>query len=125
MKKSKLVLAAGIAALVFLVAGGVALAVSGDDPVKLKYQQFLERVESDQVAKAKINTLTGAVEGTMTSAKSEKRSPFTAVVPPDAIDQISRQLARNDATVEIVTNESTLVEDLITTLLPTLLIIGV
>lgn len=125
MKKSKLVLAVGIVGSGFLVAGGVALAVSGDDPVKLKYQQFLERVESDQVAKAKINTLTGAVEDRRRrpSPRSARHSPRSFRQTPST--RFRGQLARNDSTVEIVTNESTLVEDLITTLLPTLLIIGV
>ena len=113
---------------------GTVLWFTRSQPFELEYQQFLDRVSAAQIRKAEINTLNGEVTGSLTKAGAAAARAakvdgdgleFTTTIPPDAADRIARELARDGTTVEISTGESTLLEDAITTLVPTLLILGV
>lgn len=110
-----------IASAVVLAIGAlVAWTLLRPQPTTLRYEQFLAKVESSQVRSVTINSADGSVDAKLRDGKH-----IAATVPPDAVDRLTRSLAADNAKVDVKTSRSSLVSDLLTSFIPTLLIIGV
>lgn len=88
-------------------------------PEAVSYNRFLTWVEQGQVSSAQIQT-DGRLLG-----KLKDKTEFTTTVPPDSINDISRQLASKGANVDIQPpTQPPWWTGLLTTLLPIVIIVG-
>ncbi|MBW3643541.1 MAG: ATP-dependent metallopeptidase FtsH/Yme1/Tma family protein, partial [Actinobacteria bacterium] len=112
-----------VLALVVLVGAGQILG-GGDDREELRYDEFVDRLEADQVTKVEIKDQSSRILGELKTADG-KVVEFETTFVADSGERVTELLSEADVPTEVDAEESSFWLSLVLQLLPILLIVGV